>query len=131
MSPTILQRGICRNTSIRRASCSSGVLRLAASSSSRSQSLLETFARAETRLEDNALGLSSCLSAKDLPGEARTATGDCLSRVAPSFQPCRVPNRPVTSRGKPYTFLQAHARRRVTLRRDVIKLCRHIITFAF
>ena len=45
-------------------------------------------ARAETHLEDNALGLSSCLSAKDLPGEARTVTGDCLSRVAPSLQPC-------------------------------------------
>ena len=80
------------------------------------------FARAETHLEDNTLGLSSCLSAKHLPGEARTVTGDCLSRVTPPLQPGTVTNRRVTSRGKAYTFLQAHAQRRVTLRRNVIKL---------
>ena len=48
------------------------------------QSLLETFSCAETHLEDNALGVFSCLSVKELPEEAHTVTGDCLYCVAPS-----------------------------------------------
>ena len=46
---------------------------------------METFARAETHLEDDAPGISSCLSAKDFPGKhVHAVTGDRVSFVAPS-----------------------------------------------